>query len=88
MLETVLRLHPLNNAAQAAWLYNKLGECGLAVVQRVEEHDGEFLIRALSMNLGSLVGFLEELPQVSAVNLEEIVPPTVERVVHVDLEPF
>ncbi len=87
-LEAVLHLHPLNNAAQAAWLFDKLRECELAEVQRVEEYGGEYFIRALCLDLGSLVGFIEALPQVSAVNIKVAVSSTVERAICVDLRPF
>ncbi len=87
-LEAVLHLHPLNNAAQAAWLFEKLGECELAEMQRVEEHGGRYLIRAICLDLGSLAGFVEALPQVSAVNIKVAVSSTAERAICVDLRPF
>ncbi len=85
--DVVLRLHPWNNSVQASWLYQKLSDHRFTEPVRVEEHESRLSITAACQDPGSLLDFLQTLPQVSHASVEEGVPPTIS-VIYVELIPF
>lgn len=85
--DVVLRLHPWNNSAQASWLYQTISEHEFTEPVRLEEHESRLSITVTCQDPGSLLCFLQALPQVSHASVEEGVPPII-NVICVELVPF
>ena len=88
MPEIILQLHPFNTAVQVARCSARLNENASIDVVALREHEGRFSITIQSTDHGSLLEFLNSLPEVSQAVPDPTVPQIPLSLIFVDLSPF